>query len=135
MSHPPPHLSKKAVSGGGEARQLGQWGEALVAEDLRRKGWTVAVTNFRCRMGELDIVTENEQYLVFVEVKLRKSGRFGAACEAVNPAKQRRLRAAAEFYLLRHPTCLQPRFDVAEVYAPQGIHTATPSISYIENAF
>lgn len=135
MPHPPPHLSEKTVNGGGEARQLGQWGEALVAEDLRRKGWTVTATNFRCRMGELDIVTENEQFLVFVEVKLRKNGRFGAACEAVTPAKRRKLRAAAEFYLLRHPTRLQPRFDVAEVYAPQGVRTVTPSISYIENAF
>lgn len=135
MSHPPPHLSKKTVSGGGEARRRGQWGEALVADDLRRRGWTVSATNFRCRMGELDIVAENGQYLVFVEVKLRKSGRFGAACEAVTPAKQRRLRAAAGFYLLDHPTRLQPRFDVAEVYAPQGVRTAAPSINYIENAF
>ena len=123
------------MSGGAAARQLGQWGEALVAEDLRRKGWTVAAANFRCRMGELDIVAENGKYLAFVEVKLRKSGRFGAACEAVTLAKQRKLRAAAEFYLLSHPTRLQPRFDVAEVYAPQGVHTENPSINYIENAF
>ena len=50
-------------------------------------------------------------------------------------AKQRKLRAAAEFYLLSHPTRLQPRFDVAEVYAPQGVHTENPGINYIENAF
>lgn len=123
------------MSGGGEARQLGRWGEALVAEDLRRKGWTVVATNFRCRMGELDIVAENERYLAFVEVKLRKNGKFGAACEAVGPAKQRKLRAAAEFYLMSRPTELQPRFDVAEVYAPQGVRTEVPSIGYIENAF
>jgi len=123
------------VSGGGDARRLGQWGEDLVAEDLRRKGWTVVDRNFRCRMGELDIVARNQRYLAFVEVKLRKNAKFGAACEAVTPSKQRKLLAAAQFYLMSHPTGLQPRFDVAEVYAPQGIHTAEPDISYIENAF
>lgn len=123
------------MSGGGEARVLGRWGEDLVAEDLCQKGWTVAARNFRCRMGEVDIVAKNERYLVFVEVKLRKDARFGAACEAVTPSKQRKLMAAAQYYLMSHPTKLQPRFDVAEVYAPQGVHTAAPDINYIENAF
>lgn len=124
------------MNGGGEAaRRLGQWGEQLVAEDLRRKGWTVLDMNFRCRRGELDIVAKNERYLAFVEVKLRKNDRFGAACEAVTPAKQHKLRMAAELYLAMHPTRLQPRFDVAEVYAPQGVHTEKPDIYYIENAF
>ena len=135
MPHPPPHLPEEPVSGGEGARRLGQWGETLVAEDLRRKGWIIVTTNFRCRMGDLDLVAKNERYLVFVEVKLRKSNRFGAACEAVTPSKQRKLRAAAEFYLVRHPSQLQPRFDVAEVYAPQGVHTESPGINYIENAF
>lgn len=121
------------MSGG--ARLLGQWGEELVAEALRQKGWTVAARNYRCRFGELDIVAVGRKYLIFVEVKLRKDSRFGSACEAVTPAKQRRLRTTAEFYLLSHPTGLQPRFDVAEVYAPQGIHTEHPDIYYIENAF
>lgn len=114
---------------------LGQWGENLVAEDLRQKGWTVIATNFRCRMGEIDIIVENGKYLAFVEVKLRKNNRFGAACEAVTPSKQRKLRVAAQYYLMYHPTGLQPRFDVAEVYAPQGTETVQPVISYIENAF
>lgn len=114
---------------------MGLWGEAVVAEDLRRRGWTVVARNFRCRMGELDIIAKNERYLIFVEVKLRKNDRFGAACEAVTPSKQRKLRAAAQFYLISRPTALQPRFDVAEVYAPQGAQTAQPDIYYIENAF
>lgn len=135
MSHPPSLFPEKPVSGGGEARRLGKWGEALVAEDLRQKGWTVVAMNFHSRMGELDVVAEKGRYLAFVEVKLRKNDRFGAAFEAVTPAKQRRLRAAAEFYLICHPTKLQPRFDVAEVYAPQGVHTEKPGIYYIENAF
>ena len=123
------------MSGGGNARLLGQWGEEQVAEKLRRDGWTIAARNFRCRMGELDIVAENETFLAFVEVKLRKDDRFGSACEAVTLSKQRKLRVAAQYYLMSHPTKLQPRFDVAEVYAPQGVRTEAPTIYYIENAF
>ena len=124
------------MSGGGKsALQLGQWGEQLVAEYLQRQGWTVVARNFRCRMGELDIVAKNAQYIIFVEVKLRKDDRFGSACEAVTPAKQHKLRITAELYLATHSTQLQPRFDVAEVYAPQGLRTENPDIYYIENAF
>ena len=123
------------MSGGRNARLLGQWGEEQVAEKLRRDGWTIVARNFRCRMGELDLVAENGTFLAFVEVKLRKDDRFGSACEAVTASKQSKLRAAAQFYLMSHPTRLQPRFDVAEVYAPQGVRTETPTIYYIENAF
>lgn len=123
------------MSGGSEAGRLGRWGEALVAEDLKKKGWTLVDTGFRCRMGEIDLIVRNRDYLVFVEVKLRKSDAFGQAAAFVDYHKQRRLRAAAEFYLLRHPTDLQPRFDVAEVYAPQGTQSTRPTIRYIENAF
>lgn len=114
---------------------MGQWGEERVAEDLIRRGWTVVDRNYHCRMGEIDVIAKSGRYLVFVEVKLRKDGQYGAACEAVTLAKQRRLRTTAEFYLLSHPTQLQPRFDVAEVYAPQGVRTENPDIYYIENAF
>ena len=123
------------MSGGANARLLGQWGEEQVAEKLRRDGWTIVARNFRCRMGELDLVAENGAFLACVEVKLRKDGRFGSACEAVTSSKQRKLRVAAQYYLMSHPTRLQPRFDVAEVYAPQGVRTEVPAIYYIENAF
>lgn len=118
-----------------EARLLGRWGERVVAEDLRRKGWRVVDANYRCRVGELDLVVKNDTYIVFVEVKLRKNDRFAAARAAVTCSKQDKLRAAARLYLQEHPTGLQPRFDVAEVYAPQGMQTGKPDISYIENAF
>ena len=123
------------MSGGSEAGRLGRWGEALVAEDLKKKGWKILDTDFRCRMGEIDLIVQNRDYLAFVEVKLRKNDRFGQAAAFVDYNKQRKLRAAAEFYLLRHPTDRQPRFDVAEVYAPRGTDTLRPTIHYIENAF
>lgn len=123
------------MSGGGKARLLGGWGERLVADDLRRKGWEILNMNFRCRFGELDIVAADGTFLAFVEVKLRKDGRFGPPAAFVTAEKQRKLRLAAEYYLLEHPTKLQPRFDVAGVYAPDGPDTKAPAISYIENAF
>ncbi len=123
------------MSGGSRAGALGRWGETVVAEDLERRGWRVKARNFRCRMGELDIVAEKGGYLAFVEVKLRKDDRFAPARAFVTAEKQRKLRTAAEFYLQRHRTDLQPRFDVAEVYAPEGERTSMPRIEYIENAF
>lgn len=106
-----------------------------MAEWLQARGWRISARNFRCRMGEIDLIAENDRFLAFVEVKLRKDGSYGAACEAVTLSKQRKLRTAAEYYLISHPTALQPRFDVAEVYAPQGVRTERPDIYYIENAF
>lgn len=123
------------MSGGTQARLLGRWGEAAVAADLRKKGWKIVASGFRCRMGELDLVAEKDGVLAIVEVKLRKNDAFGSAAAFVGWEKQRKLRAAAEYFLLCHPTTLQPRFDVAEVYAPQGVQTADPQIRYIENAF
>lgn len=120
---------------GMQNRLLGKWGEALVAEDLRKKGWRILAAGYRCRLGEIDLIASRDGFLVFFEVKLRKSAAFGTAGEAVDRRKQERLRATAEFYLAQRPTALQPRFDVAEVYAPQGIETPSPEIHYIENAF
>lgn len=120
---------------GGEALLLGRWGEMVVAEDLRRRGFQILAAGFRCRFGEIDLIAADEKYLVFTEVKLRKSARFARAAAAVNAGKQCKLRITAQHYLATHPTELQPRFDVAEVYAPQGTATATPDIQYIINAF
>ncbi len=120
---------------GRENRLLGKWGEALVAEDLRKKGWIIQGAGYRCRMGEIDLIATKGKFITFTEVKLRKSDAYGAAREAVTTRKQERLRAAAQLYLIHHPTTLQPRFDVAEIYAPQGFDTPKPKITYIENAF
>ena len=120
---------------GAENHLLGKWGEALVAEDLRKKGWQVLAAGYRCRLGEIDLIARKGRFIVFLEVKLRKSEDYGRAAEAVDRRKQSRLRATAQLYLAQRPTDLQPRFDVAEVYAPQGMETLAPRIGYIENAF
>lgn len=114
---------------------LGRWGESLVAEELRRRGCRVVASGYRTRFGEIDLIAEDGPYLLFVEVKLRKSDRFAPGRAFVDRGKQERIRTTAEIYLSQNPTKRQPRFDVAEVYAPQGTATAQPKIVYLENAF
>ena len=135
MSDSQAQLFEKAVKGGGEARRLGRWGEALVACDLERKGWTVLARNDCCRFGELDIVAQKDGVLAFVEVKLRRNAEMAEAREFVTPGKQRRVRTAALYYLMEHPSPLQPRFDVVEVYAPQGESTRKPVVRHWEGVF
>ena len=120
---------------GQDSRLRGRWGEDRAAEYLGRKGFRLVAANWKCRFGELDLVAEDGTYLCFVEVKLRKSAAYGSAGDFVDRRKQSRLRAAAELYLAKHPTDLQPRFDVIEIYAPQGTNTVNPRIFHLENAF
>lgn len=114
---------------------MGRWGEATVANWLRKEGYQVLAAGYRCRFGEIDLIVSNGKYICFTEVKLRASDDFAQAREFVDERKQRRIRLTAEHYLQEHPTQMQPRFDVAEVYAPQGVSTKNPSINYLENAF
>lgn len=123
------------MTGGADKKLLGNWGERKTAEYLKGKGYTIVDAGWHCRMGEIDLIAQDEQYLCFVEVKLRKNAAFAQAREFVDARKQEKLRASAGLYLVSHPTELQPRFDVAEVYAPQGIATAEPQVIYLENAF
>ena len=113
----------------------GPWGEALAMNYLRKKRYESVAANWRSRFGEIDLIVRNRRYLVFVEVKLRKSARYGSAAEFVDARKQARLRTTAELYLAEHPTELQPRFDVIEIYAPDGIETKRPVIYHLEDAF
>lgn len=114
---------------------VGAWGESVAAEYLRKKRFKLLATNYRTRFGEIDLIVYNSKFLVFVEVKLRKSDSFASAFEYVDHHKQNRLRTTAEMYLSENPTDLQPRFDVIEIYAPDGVLTKKPKINHIEDAF
>lgn len=118
-----------------EKKQSGDRGEAIVAVYLRQRGYTVLDTQFRTRRGEIDIVARSpENILCFVEVKTRRDDSFAQAREFVTPAKQRRIRAAAQMYLvLRADTDTLCRFDVAEVYYGNG--KTAPRLNYIAQAF
>ena len=112
----------------------GVWGEAAARSYLTRAGYRIVDCNFRTRFGEIDIIAQAGEYLVFVEVKTRKDARFAAAREHVTPQKQARIIAAAEEWLQGHPNGLQPRFDVIEVYGEEGA-SVPPHINHLENAF
>lgn len=114
---------------------VGAWGESLAADYLKKKHYKLVAMNYHCRFGEIDLIVSNKTYLVFVEVKLRKSDQFASACEFVDFHKQNRIRTTAEYFLSENETKLQPRFDVIEVYAPDGLNTKKPVIHHMEDAF
>lgn len=113
----------------------GAWGEELAAQYLKKKRYRLLASGYRSRFGEIDLIVCNRTYLVFVEVKLRKSAAFARAAEYVDRRKQDRIRKTAAIYLAENPTPLQPRFDVIEVYTPDGLATAHPEIHHMEDAF
>jgi len=115
--------------------EIGLWGEKQAALWLQKAGYRLLDSRYRCREGEIDLVASKEGFLCFIEVKLRKNDRMGLAREYVTYRKQQKIRTAALYYLSEHPTVLQPRFDVVEVYAPCGVNTEKPDILIWPNAF
>lgn len=114
---------------------IGRWGEELAADYLRKKKYKIIGTGYRIRGGEIDIIAENRSFVVFAEVKLRKNRSFAEAREFVDRGKQRRLTTTALSWLSENETEKQPRFDVIEIYAPEGEKTRKPEIKHYENAF
>jgi putative endonuclease len=102
------------------AKQLtGQAGEDQALGYLTKQGFTLVERNFHCRGGEIDLIVQKNNLLVFVEVRKRSSGQFGGAAASVIPAKQARLKKAAQLYLQRYadpPAC---RFDVIAIDGEQ----------------
>ena len=107
----------------------------MAAEYLRKKRFSIVAAGYRCRFGEIDLIVRDRKFLVFVEVKLRKSADFAKAMEYVDQRKQDKIRITASMYLSQNPTNLQPRFDVIEIYAPDGTATVNPEIRHMEDAF
>ena len=107
----------------------------MAADYLRKKRYTIVAAGFRTRVGEIDLIAQDRKHLVFIEVKLRKSNRFAQAMEFVDVHKQNRIRSTAAIYLSQNPTELPCRFDVIEIYAPEGIATKKTVINHLEDAF
>lgn len=110
----------------------GKYGELQAAQYLRRHKWNLLSSNYACRLGEVDLIISNATYLVFVEVKTRDIFSIAKPLEFVDANKQRRLVQTAKLYLSQHPTTLQPRFDVIEVYTKDN---KMVKINHLENAF
>jgi len=113
--------------------ELGKLGESVACEALTRAGYAVLARRFRTRIGEIDIVCRDGATVVFVEVKARRSTRFGIPAEAVTPRKQRRIVTMAQVFLSRRRLEGRPcRFDVVSVLMPPG---QAPVVRIIRDAF
>jgi putative endonuclease len=110
----------------------GTAGEERACAHLRHQGLTILERNFRCRVGEIDVVAREGDTVVFVEVKERGDASHGTAVEAVTPAKRRRVIRAAELWAARHgQSDSKVRFDVVGIdWEPEG-----PVIRHERSAF
>lgn len=110
----------------------GRWAEEQAAQYLESRGLRLVARNFRCRAGEIDLVMTDGPMLVFVEVRFRRSDRYGSGAESVTWTKQRRLLAAARVYLARHALGdARCRFDVVSV----SKRHYRPDFLWLRNAF
>jgi putative endonuclease len=120
--------------GRGSKRHLkqGRKGEQLAASHLKRLGYRIICCNYRCPLGEIDIIARHRTVLVFVEVKSRRSEAYGSPKLAITPTKQHKLSQVAWHYLQKYNlTETRARFDVVTVSDLGG----SPHFEVIENAF
>ena len=109
-------------------REVGQKYEEKAVAYLKSQGYEIVECNFRCRQGEIDIIAKEDGYLVFCEVKYRRTKKAGEPAEAITPAKMRKISQTATYYLYRHGLQDTPcRFDVLAIEGTR--------IRLIKNAF
>ncbi|MBM7854353.1 putative endonuclease [Desulfohalotomaculum tongense] len=115
-------------------RDTGKMGEDKAVAAVRRRGMRVRCRNYRCRLGEIDIIAEDGGTLVFVEVRSRRTGGYGLPQESIGPQKAAKVRRAAQYYMavneLSDADC---RFDVVAV--KMDLKGKVENIEYIKNAF
>lgn len=110
----------------------GRRAEMKAALYLRQKGYVPVAHNYRSRFGEIDLIFEDKDYIVFVEVKARGENSIALPKEFVDDNKQKKIIATASIFLANNKTSKQPRFDVIEVYLKDK---QIKSIKHLENAF
>lgn len=114
--------------------KFGKKGEVLAADFLQKQGYTIIQLNYRCNIGEIDIVAKDGETLVFVEVKARSGYRFGNPKEAISYAKRKRISKIAMFYLKKTGnTRVKARFDVVAIHPAEN--SEEPRVELIRNAF
>ncbi len=115
-------------------RFLGDRGERYAARYLRRQGFRILARQYRNQFGEIDLIALDGDQVVFVEVKTRKSNRFGSPAEAVGSQKQRKLTQLALLYLKKHGLLDRAaRFDVVGIVWPED--AKRPELQHFRNAF
>ena len=111
---------------------LGDHGEALAARHLESAGLTILGRNWRCPLGEIDIVASHGEFVVFVEVKTRQGLAAGHPLEAITPRKTRQVIRCAKAWLQNNPNVsLQPRFDAVGII----LGDSAPQIEWVPGAF
>lgn len=103
--------------------EVGATGEDRAIDHLVREGMRIVERNYRCKVGELDVVARDGDVLVFVEVRSRRSAEFGNALDAVSWAKRRKVTRVAQAYLAwRRPRFSRARFDVVAITGEELVH-------------
>ena len=115
-----------------ERLDLGRFGEELAYKKIKRLGYKKIIRNYRCPLGEVDLIANDGDTLVFIETKTRKGKSVGYAKEAVDARKKRQLSKVALFYMKSNNCCeTKARFDVIAVSLKGG----KPLIEVVKNAF
>ena len=115
------------------SKDIGQNGEMITLNYLLNKNYFLLEKNYHSRYGEIDIIVENEKYIVFVEVKTRNSRSISRGVESVDRKKREKIIKTAFEYILKNEKDKQPRFDVSEILV--DFQNRFKSINYFENAF
>lgn len=118
-----------------DRREKGTLGEDAVSAELAKRGHRIIERNFRKPFGEIDIISEQNGFIVFTEVKTRKANSMVSGLEAVDFRKKARIVRTADFYLTEHDLGLQPRYDIAEVTISRGEAPRILRIDIYEDAF
>jgi putative endonuclease len=115
-----------------QRQQFGRESESIVAKQLKKKGYKILEQNYRNQLGEIDIIAKDKKTLVFVEVKARRSDRYGSPKWAITPKKQRQMSKVALYYLkVTRQMNVKARFDVVTVRSLAN----QPQLEIIKNAF
>jgi len=111
------------------SKNIGDMGEEKARNFLKKNNIKILETNFKCKLGEIDIIAKDSSSLIFIEVKYRKSDKFGAPFETVTRHKQRKIILTAQLYLQKHPKLANKacRFDVISIHQND--------INWIQDAF
>jgi len=113
--------------------QIGTAAESLACDYLQQQGLDLLARNFRAPFGELDLIMQDHDYMVFVEVRFRRNHRYGSGADSVHAVKQDKLIKTALYYLQQHPRLAKRpvRFDVVSI----SIMDKRPQVDWIKDAF
>ncbi len=118
------------------SRDSGQQAEQTACDYLQQHGLVLLEQNYHCRRGEIDLIMRDDKTLVFVEVRARRSDRFGSALESITADKQSRIIATAQHYLQQNRFQQNCRFDVVALRIAQTADSQQHQVSdWIRDAF